>query len=53
MGGDPARNRPKTLQVWFTFDGRQDMVTLNEHDYLELPGHWAFDDRDHDRDRGR
>jgi hypothetical protein len=48
MGGDPARNQPKTLQVWFTFNGHQDMVTLRENDYLELPGPWAFDD--HDRD---
>lgn len=46
MGGDPARNQPKTLQVWFTYDGRQDMVILHENDYLELPGPWAFDDRD-------
>ena len=53
MGGDPARNRPKTLQVWFTFNGRQDMMTLNEHDLLELPGHWAFDDHDGGRDRDR
>lgn len=52
MGGDPARNQPKVLQVWFTYNGRQDMVTLNEHSYLELPGHWAFDDHDRDdRDR--
>jgi hypothetical protein len=50
MGGDPARNQPKTLQVWFTFAGHQDMIVLRENDYLELPGHWAFDD--HDRDRG-
>jgi len=51
MGGDPARNEPKTLQIWFTYRGHQEMLTLNENDYLELPGPWAFADRDRDRDR--
>jgi hypothetical protein len=49
MGGDPAKNQPKTLQIWFTYNGRQDMLVLRENDYLELPGPWAFDD--HDRGR--
>jgi hypothetical protein len=46
MGGDPAKNQPKTLQVSFTYNGRPGQVTLHENDYLELPGPWAFDDRD-------
>jgi hypothetical protein len=53
MGGDPARNRPKTLRVWYTFNGRQFQVTLNENEILDLPGREAQGgDRDRD-DRGR
>jgi hypothetical protein len=37
MGGDPARNRPKTLTVWYTFNGRPGQVAVNENDYLNLP----------------
>lgn len=53
MGGDPARNRPKTLRVWYTFNGRQFQVTLNENEILDLPGREAQGgDRDnHDGDR--
>jgi hypothetical protein len=38
MGNDPAKNRPKTLTVWYTFRGRANQVTVNENDYLQLPG---------------
>jgi DnaJ-like protein len=37
MGGDPYRNRAKTLTVWYTVDGRAAQVVLNENDFLELP----------------
>jgi hypothetical protein len=37
MGGDPYRNRVKTLQVWYTVDGRPGQVTLGENDFLQLP----------------
>lgn len=50
MGGDPARNKPKTLTVWYTFNGRQFQVTLNENDFLDLPGPEAFADHDHHDD---
>jgi hypothetical protein len=38
MGGDPAHNQVKTLTVWYTFNGRAAQVTLNENDFLNLPG---------------
>jgi len=37
MGGDPYRNRTKTLQVSYTIDGRPSQATLNEGDFLQLP----------------
>ncbi len=37
MGGDPDHDRPKTLTVSYTLDGRADQVTVNEGDYLRLP----------------
>jgi hypothetical protein len=37
MGGDPAKNKPKTLTVSYTFDGRPYQVILNENDFLDLP----------------
>jgi hypothetical protein len=52
MGGDPARNKPKTLRVWYTFNGRQFQVTLNENDTLDLPGREATGE-DHGRDDDR
>jgi hypothetical protein len=56
MGGDPARNKPKAVTVWYTFDGRPGQVTVNETGYLQLPPGDASGDRrddrdDHDRDR--
>jgi DnaJ-like protein len=58
MGGDPARNRPKTLTVWYRLDGHDAEVTVNENEYLELPGGEAQADRrddggDHDYDQAR
>ena len=44
MGGDPAKNRPKTLSISYTFRGREFQETLNENDFLELPGPEAFRD---------
>jgi hypothetical protein len=57
MGGDPARNKPKTLTVWYTLDGHDAQVTLNENDVLRLPGGEDHGDRDDhgnrdDHDRG-
>jgi hypothetical protein len=37
MGGDPAKNKPKTLTVSYTFDGRPYQVMINENDFLDLP----------------
>jgi Domain of unknown function (DUF3395) len=61
MGGDPARNKLKTLTVWYTFNGRPDQVTVNENDELRLPGANVYgrenrdnrgnDDRDYDQAR--
>lgn len=45
MGGDPAKDKPKTLSVWYTFNGRPYSVTLNENDILDLPGPEAFERR--------
>ena len=37
MGGDPAKDKPKTLTVSYTFNGRPYQVILNENDFLDLP----------------
>jgi hypothetical protein len=37
MGGDPAEERPKVLNVWYSFNGRVANVTVNEKDTLNLP----------------
>jgi hypothetical protein len=37
MGGDPARNRPKTLTVQYALNGRTSQVVINEGDTLRLP----------------
>jgi hypothetical protein len=52
MGGDPARNKVKTLTVWYRFNGRDAQMTVNENDYLELPGGNIRDD-DHGDDNRR
>jgi hypothetical protein len=38
MGGDPAEERPKTLIVSYVYNGEQGRTTVNEKDYLDLPG---------------
>lgn len=59
MGGDPAYDRPKTLRVWYRFDGRDFQATVNEKGVLNLPGPGIDADwhdaghRDHDRDGDR
>jgi hypothetical protein len=37
MGGDPAKDKPKTLTVSYTFNGRPYQVMINENDFLDLP----------------
>ncbi len=37
MGGDPDHDRPKTLTVDFTYNGRDDRVLVSEGGYLSLP----------------
>jgi vacuolar-type H+-ATPase subunit E/Vma4/outer membrane lipoprotein SlyB len=36
MGGNPARNREKSLRVDYTFGGRANQVVINEGDTLQL-----------------
>lgn len=38
MGGDPAQDRPKTLIVSYVYNGEQGRTSVNEKDYLDLPG---------------
>jgi hypothetical protein len=38
MGGDPAEGQPKTLTVWYTYNGRPGQVVVPERDTLILPG---------------
>ncbi|MCL4524337.1 MAG: hypothetical protein M1453_00450 [Acidobacteria bacterium] len=38
MGGDPDHDRPKTLNVTYSVDGREDRVSVPEYGQLELPG---------------
>jgi hypothetical protein len=42
MGGDPAEERPKVLNVWYSFNGRVANVTVNEKDTLSLPADSDF-----------
>jgi hypothetical protein len=42
MGGDPAEERPKILNVWYSFNGRVANVTVNEKDTLNLPADSDF-----------
>jgi hypothetical protein len=48
MGGDPDPERRKQLIVFYIFNGRQSRVTVNEKDYLNLPGNDAWNPRDSD-----
>jgi hypothetical protein len=45
LGGDPARNRPKALTVWYTLDGRPAQVTVNENDFVAIGASGRGDDR--------
>jgi hypothetical protein len=42
MGGDPAEERPKVLNVWYSFNGRVANVSVNEKDTLNLPADSDF-----------
>jgi len=42
MGGDPAEERPKALNVWYSFNGRVANVIVNEKDTLNLPADSDF-----------
>jgi LssY-like putative type I secretion system component LssY len=42
MGGDPAEDHAKTLNVWYSFNGRIANVTVNEKDTLNLPADGDF-----------
>ena len=42
MGGDPAEERPKILNVWYSFNGRVANVIVNEKDTLNLPADSDF-----------
>jgi len=42
MGGDPAEDLPKALNVWYSFNGRVANVIVNEKDTLNLPADSDF-----------
>jgi hypothetical protein len=42
MGGDPAEDHPKILNVWYSFNGRVANVVVNERDALNLPADSDF-----------
>jgi hypothetical protein len=42
MGGDPADDHPKVLNVWYSFNGRSAHVLINEKDTLNLPADSDF-----------
>jgi hypothetical protein len=42
MGGDPADDHPKVLNVWYSFNGRTANVVVNEKDTLNLPADSDF-----------
>jgi hypothetical protein len=42
MGGDPAEDHSKTLNVWYSFNGRVANVVVNEKDTLNLPAERDF-----------
>jgi len=42
MGGDPAEDHSKTLNVWYSFNGRVANVIVNEKDTLNLPAERDF-----------
>ncbi len=38
MGGNPAYDARKVLTVWYTYNGYDSQVSVNEGEYLNLPG---------------
>ncbi len=42
MGGDPAEDHPKILNVWYTFNGRVGNARVNEKNTLNLPSESDF-----------
>jgi hypothetical protein len=42
MGGDPAEDHPKALNVWYSYNGRVANVIVNEKDTLNLPADSDF-----------
>jgi len=44
MGGDPAEDKHKQLSVLYIYNGRQLRVTVEEGDYLNLPGSGSWRD---------
>jgi hypothetical protein len=42
MGGDPADDHPKALNVWYSFNGRTAHAIVNEKDTLNLPADSDF-----------
>lgn len=38
MGGNPAYDARKTLTVWYAYNGNDSQITVNEDEYLNLPG---------------
>lgn len=51
MGGDPMPNRPKTLIVRYTYNGRPDQIVVKEGEYLNLPERDMRGGRGRDNDR--
>jgi hypothetical protein len=49
MGGDPADDRPKELEVEWTYRGRRQESRLREGEYLDLPGGGVENDGDDNR----
>jgi hypothetical protein len=42
MGGDPAEDHPKILNLWYSYNGRTAHVIVNEGDTLNLPSDRDF-----------
>jgi hypothetical protein len=37
MGGDPAPNQTKQLNMQYLYQGRQRTITVREGDYVQIP----------------
>jgi hypothetical protein len=44
MGGDPADDKHKQLSVFYICNGQQSRITVDEGDYLTLPGSKSWND---------